>query len=110
MPLLKMAVLKIKHLCSDSPGVQRYRGGRSTLTAQDVNTLLCECQSEPGVHIDSQSIEDSCQAEGSMVALLALTGSCNRSPLLVSCWPAAVFVPVCGCAPASGSRGGTTAV
>lgn len=63
--------------------------------------LLCECQSEPGVHIDSQleqSIEDSCQAEGSMMALLALTGSCNRSPLLVSYWPAAVFtlfVPVC---------------
>lgn len=76
-------------------------------------------QSELGVPIDSQpeqseqSIEDSCLAEGSMMALLALTGSHNHSPLLVSCWTAAVFalfVPVCGCALSSGSRRGTTAV
>lgn len=65
--------------------------------------LLCERPSEPGVLVDSQpeqSIEDSCQADGSMMALSALTGSCNLSPLLVSCRPAAVFalfVPVCGC-------------
>lgn len=73
-------------------------------------------QSEPGVHIDSQpeqSLEGSRQAEGSMMGLLALTGSHNLSPLLVSCWTAAVFalfVPVCGCALSSGSRRGTTAV